>query len=44
MLENSVDVTILPKDSFWLDAGTIDSLLEASNLIKEIKEQGEDLF
>ncbi|MAR60963.1 MAG: glucose-1-phosphate thymidylyltransferase [Euryarchaeota archaeon] len=44
MLENSVDVTILPKDSFWLDAGTIDSLLEASNLIKKIKEQGEDLF
>ncbi len=35
-----MNVVFLPKDSYWLDAGTIDSLLEAGNLVKNIKDKG----
>ena len=36
LLKNNLDFTILPKESVWFDAGTSDSLLEASNYIQAI--------
>ena len=36
----SIDVVCLPKTSYWLDAGTMNSLLEAGNLVKSLKDQG----
>lgn len=33
--ENNLTVTILPKDTLWMDAGTPDNLLEVSNKIKK---------
>ena len=41
---NNMKVVFLSKYSFWLDAGTIDSLLEASNLVKKLRDSGEDIF
>ena len=35
-----MDVVFLPKNSYWLDAGTINSLLEAGNLVKKLKDKG----
>ena len=37
-------VVFLPKDSYWLDAGTIDSLLDASNIVKSLKHSSGDIF
>ena len=34
--DDKLFVEFLEQDSYWLDAGTHDSLLEAANLIKKI--------
>lgn len=41
---DSMKVVFLPKDSYWLDAGTIDSLLDASNIVKSLKHSSGDIF
>lgn len=35
--EDNLNINLLDKDSYWLDAGTYDSLLDAGNLIKKLK-------
>ncbi|MAZ80104.1 MAG: glucose-1-phosphate thymidylyltransferase [Gammaproteobacteria bacterium] len=42
--KDEMKVVFLPKDSFWLDAGTIDSLLDASNIVKKLKHTSGDIF
>ena len=42
--KNIMEVVLLPKDSYWLDAGTKDSLLDASNLVRELKNSEENIF
>lgn len=37
--EANVSVELLDKSNLWLDTGTFESLLEASNIIKEIEEK-----
>jgi len=44
-LERSkIDIKLLSEDSLWLDAGTKDSLLEASNIVKNLKVKNIELF
>ena len=37
--EGSLEVTVLDKSSLWIDAGTCDSLLKASNIINKLSEE-----
>lgn len=37
--KNKMNVINLPSNSYWLDAGTIDSLLDAGNLVRSLKEK-----
>ena len=37
--ESNLKVQILDRDCFWLDTGTMDSLLEASNFVKNIQKR-----
>ena len=42
--DDKMNIFYLPEDSFWMDAGTKDSLLEASILIKTLSDKGLDIF
>ena len=37
-------IELIDSDSFWLDAGTKESLFEASSIVKELKSKKIDLF
>lgn len=42
--KSSLEIELIEEKSFWLDAGTKDSLLEASNIVKELKDKNIKLF
>tara|TARA_S200000501_G_scaffold379007_1_gene446199 strand:- start:10572 stop:11327 length:756 start_codon:yes stop_codon:yes gene_type:complete len=42
--KNIMEVVLLPKESYWLDAGTKDSLLDASNLVRKLKNSEKNIF
>ena len=37
-VERNLSVEIIPEDSYWLDAGTPESLMKASNFIYELEQ------
>ena len=42
--KSSLEIELIEEKSFWLDAGTKDSLLEASNIVKKLKDKNIKLF
>jgi glucose-1-phosphate thymidylyltransferase len=42
--KSKLKIRLIENNSFWLDAGTKDSLLEASNIVKELKNKKISLF
>ena len=42
--KSKLKIRLIDNNSFWLDAGTKDSLLEASNIVKELKNKKISLF
>ena len=42
--EDLLNIELIDEDSYWLDAGTKDSLLESSNIVKELKDKNIELY
>tara|TARA_B100001559_G_C15988736_1_gene389026 strand:- start:170 stop:547 length:378 start_codon:yes stop_codon:yes gene_type:complete len=42
--EDLLNIELIDEDSYWLDAGTKDSLLESSNIVKELKDKNVELY
>ena len=42
--EDVLNIELIDEDSYWLDAGTKDSLLESSNIVKELKDKNIELY
>ena len=42
--KNELDINFIDENSYWLDAGTKDSLLEASIIVENLKKKNIDLF